>query len=179
VQCTGRNNSGAFSFLLSFYFLMILLFSLTGQSKRNYFVLSVFLMGYFQIVHYFPDIFALIYLLLNSSTPMYLIPCTYLAIDEIIWLLFPALVSWSALCLDTNLRFIVNFALQRKHISSPLQRLLNESVCYIYFCYDFNRNRYVLTNFRKTTKKETLRTLTMGVALFYKEGRTDGQSWRG
>lgn len=143
MQRTGSNNSGAFPFLLSFCFLMILLFSLTVQSKRNYFVLSVFLMGYFQIVHYFPDIFALNYLLLNSSTPMYLIPSTYLAIDEILWLLFPALVSWSALCLDNNLRFIVNFALHRKHISSSLQRPFTESVCYTYFCYDFNRNRCV------------------------------------
>ena len=136
---------------------MILLFSLTIQSKRNYFVFSVFPMAYFQIVRYFSDTFALLCLLHTSSTSIYIIPCTFLAIDKILWILFPALVSWNSLCLDSHLCFIVNFALHRKHIPSQLQRPLTESVCYTYFCYDFKRNRYVSTNFSKRSEKEKLR----------------------
>jgi hypothetical protein len=133
---------------------------------------------YFKIVYYFPDIFALIYLLLNSSTSTYLIPCTYLAWDEILWPQSPALVSWNALCVDNTLHFTVNFALHRKHIPSPLQRPFTESVCYTYFCYDFNRNRCVSTNFSKTTEKEMLRTLLRRETRCFirKDGRMDGRA---
>jgi len=73
------------------------------------------------------------------------------------------------------LRFIVHFALHSKHIPSSLQRTFTEGFCYTFFCYDFNRNRNVSTNFIKSSETEMLRTFLRWESRCFvrKDGRTD------
>lgn len=77
------------------------------------------------------------------------------------------------LCLDSHLRFIVHFALHRKHIPSQLQTPFTESI-FVTISTVIDMYRQILA--KNIRKRNITNILTMGVALFYKERRTDGQS---